>query len=84
MVSWFNPNKKLINNANDGHVTVLPVEYVGNNTFESVLIFYPVDNGDDGPFDDQGKYTCQMIISSTDNLILNGVNSITENITIEG
>ena len=25
MVSWFNPNKKLINNANDDRVTVLPV-----------------------------------------------------------
>ena len=74
----------LINNTNDGRVTVLPVEYVGNNTFESVLIFYPVDNGDEGPFDDQGEYTCEMNISSADNLTLSGVNSITMNITVEG
>ena len=84
MVSWFNPNIKLINNTSDDRVTVLPVEYVGSSTFESVLIFYPVDNGDEGPFDDQGEYTCEMNISSTDNFILNGVNNITKHITVEG
>ena len=84
MVSWINPSNEIISSTNDGRVTVLPVEYAGNNTFESVLIIYPVDNGDEGPFDDQGEYTCKMIISSTDNLILKGVNNITENITIEG
>ena len=84
MVSWINPSNEIITSTNDGRVTVLPAEYVGNNTFESVLIFYPVDNGDEGPFDDQGEYTCEMTISSTDNLILNGVNDITKNIIVEG
>ena len=84
MVSWINPNDEIITSTNDNRVTVLPAEMISINTFESVLIFYPVDNGDEGPFDDQGKYTCEMTISSTDNLILNGVNNITENITVEG
>ena len=87
MVSWINSSNKIITSTNDNRVTVLPAEMISNNTFESTLIFFPVDNGDEGPFDDQGVHTCQMTISSTDNpdnLILNGVNNITENITIEG
>ena len=84
MVSWIDPSNEIITNTDDNRVTVLLVEMVSNNTFESTLIFYPVDNGDEGPFDDQGEYTCMMTISSTENLILNGVNSITEEITIEG
>ena len=84
MVSLINPRNEIITSTNDNHVTVLPVEYVGNNTFESVLLFYPVDNGDEGLFDDQGEYTCEMNISSTDNLILSGVNNITEIITVAG
>ena len=82
MVSWINRNDEII--ANDSRVTVLPAEMINNNIFESVLIFYPVDNGDEGPFDDQGKYTCEMTISSANNLILNGVNNIPESITVEG
>ena len=65
-------------------MTVLPAEIISSKTFESVLILNPVDNGDEGPFDDQGIYTCEMTISSTDNLILNGVNNITKNISVEG
>ena len=82
MVSWINPSNEII--TNDSRVTVLPAEMISNNTFESVLILYPADNGDEGPFDDQGKYTCEMTISSANNLILNGVNNITESITVEG
>ena len=82
--SWISPNKKIINTTNDSHVTVLPAKMIGINTFESVLIFYPVDNSDEGPFDDQGEYTCEMTISSTDNFILIGINSITENVIIQG
>ena len=84
MVSWINPSNEVITSAKNSRVTVLPAEMISNNTFESILIFYPVDNGDEGPFNDQGEYTCEMTISSTDNLILNGVNSITKNITVEG
>ena len=84
MVSWINPSNEIITSTNDGRVTVLPAEMISNNIFESVLIFYPVDNGDEGPSDDEGEYTCEMTISSTNNLILNGVNNITENITVEG
>ena len=84
MVSWINPSNDIITSTNDGRVTVLPAEMISNNTFESILIFYPVDNGDEGPLDDQGEYICEMTISSTDNLILNGVNNITEIITVEG
>ena len=84
MVSWITPSNEIITSTNDGRVTVLPAEMINNNIFESVLIFYPVDNGDEGPSDDEGEYTCEMTISSTNNLILNGVNNITENITVEG
>ena len=84
MVSWINPSNEIITSTDDNRVTVLPAEMISTNTFESILIFYPVDNGDEGPFDDQGKYTCEMTISSTDNLLLNAVTSITENITVEG
>ena len=84
MVSWINPSNEIITSADDNRVTVLPAEMISINTFESILIFYPVDNGDEGPSDDQGKYTCEMTISSTDNLILNGVNNIIESITVEG
>ena len=84
MVSWINPSDEIITNTDDSRVTVLPAGMISNNIFESTLIFYPVDNGDVGPFDDQGKYTCEMTISSTDNLILNGINNISENITVEG
>ena len=84
MVSWINSNNEIITSTNDNRVTVLPAEMISNNTFESVLIFYPVDNGDEEPFDDEGKYTCEMNIISTNALILNGVTNISENITIEG
>ena len=84
MVSWINPSNETITSTNDSRVTVLPAEMISVNAFESVLIFYPVDNGDEGPFDDQGEYTCEMTISSTDNLILNGFKNITANITVEG
>ena len=84
MVSWINPNNETITSTNDGRVTVLPAEMISNKTFESVLIFYPVDNGDEGPFDDQGIYLCVMNISSTDNVMYNAVNNITENIIVEG
>ena len=84
MVSWINPSNETITSTNDSRVTVLPAEMISVNAFESVLLFYPVDNGDEGPFDDQGEYTCEMTISSTDNLILNGFKNITANITVEG
>ena len=84
MVSWINPNEDMIYNTNDGRVTVLPAEFIGDNTFESVLIFNPVDNGDEGPFNDEGVYLCEMTVSSNDSLILNGVNTITENVVVEG
>ena len=84
MVSWINPSNEIITSTKNSHITVLPAEMISVNTFESIIIFHLVDNGDEGPFDDQGEYTCKMTISSTDNLILNGVNSITDNITVEG
>ena len=84
MVSWINPSNEIVTSTDDNRVTVLPAEMISTNTFESIVIFYPVDNGDERPSDDQGKYTCEMTISSTDNLLLNGVTSITENITVEG
>ena len=84
IVSWIYPSNETITSTNDSRVTVLPAEMISVNTFESILIFHPFDNGDEGPFDDQGEYTCEMTISSTDYLILNGVDNITENITVEG
>ena len=84
MVSWINPSNEVITSAKNSRVTVLPAEMISNNTFESILIFYPVDNGDEGPFNDEGEYTCEMTISSSDNLILIRVDNITDNITVEG
>ena len=48
-------------------------------------MFLPIDNGDHNcNFNDIGTYTCQMTISSSDPLIIIGINSTTETITVQG
>ena len=52
--------------------------------FESTLMFLPIDNGDhNNNFNDIGKYTCQITISSSDPLIIIGINSTTDTITVQ-
>ena len=82
-VTWTGPNG-IVNT--DGRTTVDQAVSVDDNVFQSLLTFQPVDNGDtDEGTNDAGQYTCEMNVSSTDNLILSETNSITtENIIVTG
>lgn len=88
-VTWTGPNGMV--NTDAGRIIVGQAVAVGNNVFQSVLKFYPVDNGDaiEGT-DDAGQYTCEMVISSNYfrylyiDAILNGNNSISEDIVVTG
>ena len=81
-IVWFDPQGNIIpvesrrmitNNASNG-----------NNEFESTLVFLPIDNGDhNSNFNDTGTYTCQMTISSSNSLILNGINTTTDTIIVQ-
>ena len=75
-VTWTGPNG-IINS--DGRIIVDEAVSVGDNVFQSLLTFQPVDNGDriDGPTT-IGNHLCQMNISSSESSsILNSVNNIT-------
>ena len=82
-VTWTGPNS-LVNT--NGRIIVDPAISVDDNVFQSQLTFQPVDNGDtEKDVNDAGQYTCEMDISSTDNLILTGTNDIrTEDIVVTG
>ena len=84
--SWINPSGNRINSTNDGRVTVYPSESVGDNMYQSILVFSPVDNGDNGEFNDIGTYTCQITISTANNndLILGTTDNTTREILITG
>ena len=79
-VVWFDPQG-----------TIIPVEtrrmiidVKGNNTFESTLVFLPIDNGDhNSNFNDSGTYTCQMTINASDPLIISGLNNTIDTITVQ-
>ena len=51
-----------------------------NSTFESVLEFNPIDNGDNSIYNDSGNYTCEVILRS-DNILILEANQ-TENIEL--
>ena len=84
--SWINPSGNRISSTNDGRVTVYPSESVRDNMYQSILVFSPVDNGDNGEFNDMGIYTCQITISTANNndLILGTTDNTTREILITG
>ena len=84
-VVWTDPKSNTIP-VTDKRRIITNVTSTGNNKFTTTLIFLPIDNGDNNisDFNDAGTYICQMTISSTNSLILDGVNSITDTITLQG
>ena len=81
-VVWFDPQGNII--PVESRRMITNVTNNGNNEFESTLVFLPIDNGDhNSNFNDTGTYTCQMIISSSDTLIISGINSTTDTITVQ-
>ena len=81
-VVWFDPQGNTI--PVESRRMITNVTCNGKNEFESTLVFLPIDNGDhNSNFNDTGRYICQMNISSTDPLILNGINSTTDTITVQ-
>ena len=83
-VVWTDPKGNTIP-VTDKRRIITNVTSTGNNKFTTTLIFLPIDNGDNNQnFNDAGTYICQMTISSTNSLILDGVNSTTDTITVQG
>ena len=81
-VVWIDPQGNIIPVETRRMIT--NVASNGNNEFESTLVFLPIDNGDhNSRFNDSGTYTCRMTITSSDSLIINGINSITDTITVQ-
>ena len=81
-VVWFDPQGNII--PVESRRMITNVTNNGNNEFKSTLVFLPIDNGDhNSMFNDTGTYTCQMIISSSDTLIISGINSTTDTITVQ-
>ena len=81
-VVWFDPQGNII--PVESRRMITNVTSNKNNEFESTLVFLPIDNGDhNSNFNDTGTYTCQMNISSSDSLILNGINSTTDTIIVQ-
>ena len=81
-VVWFDPQGNTI--PVESRRMITNVTSNGNNEFESTLVFLPIDNGDhNSNFNDTGRYTCQMNISSTDPLIISGINSTTDTVTVQ-
>ena len=81
-VVWFDPQGNTI--PIESRRMITNVTSNGYNEFECTLVFLPIDNGDhNSNFNDTGTYTCQMTISSNDPLILNGINSTTDTITVQ-
>ena len=81
-VVWFDPQGNTIPVETRRMVT--NVTSNENNEFESTLVFLPIDNGDhNSNLNDIGTYTCQMTISSNDSLIISGINSTTDTVTVQ-
>ena len=81
-VVWFDPQGNTI--PVESRRMITNVTNNGNNEFESTLVFLPIDNGDhNSNFNDTGRYTCQMNISSTDPLIISRINSTTFKVTVQ-
>ena len=81
-VVWFDPQGDTIPFVSRRMIT--NVTSNGNNEFESTLVFLPIDNGDhNSNVNDTGTYTCQMTISSSDPLIISGIYSTADTITVQ-
>ena len=81
-VVWTDPQGNII--PVETRRMIINVTSNGNNEFESTLVFLPIDNGDhNSNFNDTGTYTCQMTISSSKSLIINGINNTTDTITVQ-
>ena len=82
IVVWFDPQGNTI--PVESRRMITSVTSNQHNQFESTLMFLPIDNGDhNSNFNDIGKYTCQITISSSDPLIIIGINSTTDTITVQ-
>ena len=81
-VVWFNPQSHII--PVESRRMITNVTSNGNNEFESTLVFLPIDNGNhNSNFNDTGTYACQMSISSSNPLIISGINSTTDTIVVQ-
>ncbi len=81
-VTWTGPNGIVNNNE---RIMINEAVSIGDNMFQSLLTFQPVDDGvENEGTNDAGMYTCKMDISSSDSLILSSVNNITVDFTITG
>ena len=81
-VVWFDPQGNTL--PVESRRMIINATSNGNNEFESTLMFLPIDNGDhNSNFNDTGTYTCQMTISSSDPLIISGIKSTTDTITVQ-
>ena len=81
-VVWFDPQGNTI--PVESRRMITNVTSNRNNKFESTLVFLPIDNGNhNSKFNDAGTYTCQMTIGSIDPLIIGGINSTTDTITVQ-
>ena len=81
-VVWFDPQGNIIPVESRRMITSVTSNRI--NKFESTLVFLPIDNGDyNSNFNDTGTYICQMTISSNDPLIISGINSTTDTITVQ-
>ena len=81
-VVWFDPQGNTI--PVESRRMITNVTSNENNEFKSMLVFLPIDNGDhNSNYNDTGTYTCQMSISSSDPLIISGINSTTDTITVQ-
>ena len=81
-VTWTGPNG-IINS--DGNIIVDEAVSLGDNVFQSLLTFQPVDNGDtNNGTNDEGMYTCEMTISSSESEILSSINNTTVDFNITG
>ena len=81
-VVWFDPQGNSV--PIESRRMITNVTSNGNNEFESTLMFLPINNGyHDSNFNDTGTYTCQMTVNSNDPLIISGMNSITDTISVQ-
>ena len=86
-VVWTNPDGSVIANTHN-YLTFSPPQQVENNTFESTLMFNPVDIDNDkfSGFNSAGNYQCQVTVSSSpaNSLILDGIGSNDTDFSVDG
>lgn len=80
-IIWSGPNGVVMNS--DGRIRVNQTGSIDeNNSIQSILTFQPVFIGEDT--NDSGDYTCRITISSSNSLVLNGSNSIVQEVEFTG